>query len=144
MEDAKEDAEEDTKIRVSRFALEGDIKEFEGSVIELRSQVSDDEWIQIVNETVAYKVFLKCLKKVGMPLLGETGEKEDDKFIVWLTESVSNMKILDPILVSSVNEKKLKKIYTTKMQDGADNMSKLIKDVAKDLKSSKRSEVSDL
>jgi len=144
MEDVREDAEEDTKIKVSHFVLEGDIKEFEGSVIELRSQVSDDEWVQIINETVAYKVFLKCLKKVGMPLLGERWDKEDDKFIIWLTESVSNMKILDPILVSSVNEKKLKKIYTTKMQDGADSMGKLIKDVAKDLKSSKRSEVSDL
>ena len=126
------------------FVFEGSIREFEGSIMGLQSQLSDDEWKQIINETISYKVFLKCLKRTGMPLLGEKWDSDDDQFIVGLTESVSAMKKLDPILTGSVNEKKLKKIYTVKMKDGADGINELVKDVAKDLKSSKRSQVSDL
>lgn len=131
-------------INTVYFVFEGSIREFEGSIMGLQSQLSDDEWRQIINETISYKVFLKCLKKVGMPLLGEKWDNDDDQFIIGLTESVSAMKKLDPILTGSVNEKKLKKIYTVKMKDGADGINELVKDVAKDLKSSKRSQVSDL
>ena len=131
-------------INTVYFVFEGSIREFEGSIMGLQSQLSDDEWRQIINETISYKVFLKCLKKVGMPLLGEKWDNDDDQFIIGLTESVSAMKKLDPILTGSVNEKKLKKLYTVKMKDGADGINELVKDVAKDLKSSKRSQVSDL
>jgi hypothetical protein len=126
------------------FVFEGSIREFEGSIMGLQCQLSDNEWEQIINETISYKVFLKCLKRTGMPLLGEKWDDDDDQFIVGLAESVSAMKKLDPILASSVNEKKLKKIYTVKMKDGADSMNELVKNVIKDLKNSKRSEVSDL
>jgi len=131
-------------INTVYFVFEGSIREFEGSIMGLQSQLSDDEWRQIINETISYKVFLKCLKKVGMPLLGEKWDNDDDQFIIGLTESVSAMKKLDPILTGSVNEKKLKKLYTVKMKDGADGINELVKNVAKDLKSSKRSQVSDL
>ena len=131
-------------VNIAYFVFEGSIREFEGSIMGLQSQLSDDEWRQIINETISYKVFLKCLKRTGMPLLGEKWDNDDDQFIVGLTESVSAMKRLDPILSGSVNEKKLKKIYTVKMKDGADGINELIKKVVKDLKSSKRSQVSDL
>ena len=52
------------------FVFEGGIKHYEdGSMLELHSQLSSEEWELITAETIKYKVFLDKLKTVALAYL---------------------------------------------------------------------------
>lgn len=102
------------------FVLDGAIMCYEdGSMLELHGQVNTEEWEQIIEETVKYKVFVECLKETGMPLLEERWEDQDDYFRVQLDVAVSRMRNIDPLLVAKWNQEELKEEYTKQMKSGA-------------------------
>lgn len=109
------------------FVLEGTILYYEdGSMLDLHTQVQLNEWEEIVEETVKYKVFIECLKSVGMPLLEERWEEEDDYFRLQLDISVSRMRNIDPLLVASHNQETLAKDYIKRMKSGAIQVSEVV------------------
>lgn len=112
------------------FVFDGTIMYFEeGTMLELHSQVAQDEWEQIVEQTVKYKVFVECLKTVAMPILGERWDEEDDWFRVQLDVAVSRMRNIDPLLVSSHNQTKITEIYSKQMKANAVEVQGMVTEV---------------
>ncbi len=112
------------------FVLEGGIRYYKsGSLLELYSQISIDEWHTIVEETIKYKVFLECLKDTAVKLLSETWTDDDDWFRLHLDVAVSRMRNIDPLYVSRFDQEKLKTAYTTKMINGAEELRVIIEDM---------------
>jgi hypothetical protein len=112
------------------FVLEGTIMCYEeGSMLDLHTQVQPDEWKEIVEETIKYKVFIECLKSTGMPLLKERWEKEDDYFRLQLGIAVSRMRNIDPLLVASYNQETLTADYTKQMELGAIQVGEVVTQV---------------
>jgi hypothetical protein len=109
------------------FVWDGSIKHFEhGSMLELHAQITDEEWQQVVEQTVLYKVFLECLKSTACPILEEPWLDEDDWFRVQLDISVSRMRNIDPLLVGKHDQEKLTKLYVDKMRKNAQEVRNLV------------------
>ena len=112
------------------FALEGGIRHYKsGTLLELYSQISLDEWKLIVEETIKYKVFLECLKETAVRLLNESWTEDDEWFCLHLEVAVSRMRNIDPLYVSKYDQDELKKAYTTKMVTGVDELRLIIEDM---------------
>lgn len=117
---SKEKPKRRKELHPTFFVLEGSIRCYEdGSMLELYSQIASDEWEIIVSETIHYKVFLECLKKVACPILEEPWTKEDDYFLVQMEVAVSRMRNIDALLVASIDQKKILRAYTKKAQVNA-------------------------
>ena len=102
------------------FVLEGAIRVYEdGSMLELHTQITQEEWEIIVSETIHYKVFLECLKTVACPILEEPWAEEDDYFRVQMEVAVSRMRNIDALLVASFDQKEIMRAYTKKAQRNA-------------------------
>lgn len=112
------------------FVLEGGIRYYKsGSLLELYSQISMDEWYTIVEETIKYKVFLECLKDTAVKLLSETWTEDDDWFRLHLDVAVSRMRNIDPLYVSRFDQEELRSAYTKKMVNGAEELRIIIEDM---------------
>lgn len=98
------------------FALQGSIHVFEeGSMLELHTQITAEEWAEIVDDTINYKIFLECLKEVAIPLLEESWTAEEEWFKIQLDVAVSRMRNLDPLLVAKYDQKQIKEKMSDKM-----------------------------
>lgn len=86
---------------------------------QLYSQITINEWEIIVDETVKYYIFLRALKEVGMPMLGEQWTKLCEYFLVGLRVNVFRMKKIEPLLVARIDKNAIFKIYKKKMEEGA-------------------------
>jgi hypothetical protein len=122
----KKPAEEHPTI----FVFEGSPRHYvDGSMLELHTQITTEEWEIIVEETIRYKVFLECLKNTGCPMLGEPWDEEDDWFRLQMSVAVSRMRNIDPLLVSKFDQKILKKAFTEKMEKNAPEVQELVEQV---------------
>lgn len=102
------------------FAFEGVIKHYEdGSMIELFTKVTTEEWELIITETVQYKIFLDCLKDVAFPILHEVWTKEDEWFRVMLEHNIARMKNLNPMLFLPINQETIRKAFEDKIRRNA-------------------------
>jgi hypothetical protein len=109
------------------FVWDGSIRLFEdGSMLALHTQITTEEWEIIVEQTVAYKVFLECLKQVACPILGEPWDEEDDWFRVQLDIAVSRMRNIDALLVAKHDQKEIAKAYTEKMRKNAKEVQEMV------------------
>lgn len=115
------------------FAFEGAVHYFpEGTMLELHSQVTAEEWSMIVEETIKYKLFVDCLKEVAYPILDEKWSEEDDWFRIQLDLSISRMRNIDPLLIAKHDQETIKQSYTKMMKDNAGSMVEFIKQVKSD------------
>jgi len=102
------------------FVLEGAIRLFkDGSMLELHSQITMQEWEMMVSETIHYKVFIECLKAVACPILEEPWTEEDDYFRIQMEIAVSRMRNIDPLLVANFNQEEIMQQYKKKAQRNA-------------------------
>ena len=102
------------------FVFDGTVRWYkEGSMLELQSKVTLEEWEMITADTVHYKVFVECLKNVACPILEEPWTKEDDWFRVQMEIAVSRIRNLDPLLVAKYDQKKIMQEYKKKAQKNA-------------------------
>jgi len=109
------------------FVLEGSVREYEdGSMLELHTQLTSEEWDQIVKDTIEYKVFVETLKTTGMPLLKEDWEEEDEWYLLQLDVAISRMRNIDALLVSSHDQERLQKLYKEKMEHNAAEVEKMV------------------
>lgn len=109
------------------FVLDGSIRHFDGgSMLELYSGISPEEWLTIVNETMSYLTFVTCLKEVAFPILKEVWTDEDDWYRLQLEIAVSRMKNIDPLIINQAQYDTLKEQYSRKMTR---NAHELIQDV---------------
>lgn len=113
----------------------------DGSMLDLHTNVTDEEWKTMVTDTVKYKVFVECLKETAMPILGERWEEEDDWFRVQLEIAVSRMRNIDPLLVASFDQTELTKSYSKKMQTNAKEVQGMVEDVREARKTAFTSEL---
>lgn len=112
------------------FAYDGSIRYYQdGSMLELYSKITEEEWEDIVEETVKYKVFVDCLKDIAYPALNEAWTQDDQYFKLMLDVALSRMKNIDALLVAKYNEKNIRTSYEKMMEEGVEEMKKLIKDV---------------
>lgn len=112
------------------FAHEGSIRVYEeGSMLQLHSQINPEEWKSIVEETIKYKIFIECLKRIAIPALDETWEKEDDWFRYQLVVAISRMRNIDPLLVATFDQDKIRAEYEKMMKTNVKEMKKFINDV---------------
>lgn len=117
------------------FCFGGSIRYYEdGSMLELHSQITAEEWEIIIDETVKYKIFLECLKTVACPILGETWDEEDDWFRVQLDIAVSRMRNIDPILVAKHNQDVIKTEMEKKMKRNAAEVQLLVEQMREEKK----------
>jgi len=115
------------------FVLDGSIRYYDdGSMLELHSLVTPEEWIQIVEETIKYKIFVNCLKEVAIPLLEERWDDDDDYFRIQLDVAVSRIRNIDPLLVAKFNQKEIAETYSKQMAENAKNMLKMVETVRED------------
>lgn len=129
-----------TKIKKARkenhptmFVWDGSIRLYEeGSMLSLHTQVTNEEWESIVEQTIKYKVFLECLKETACPILGEPWDDEDDWFRIQLDVAVSRMRNIDGLLVLRHNQKIISEAYTIKMKREATEVQKLVEDMRKE------------
>ncbi len=134
------------------FCLEGSIRVYEGSMLELHGQITQAEWNCICEETVAYKIFVQALKDVAIPILEESWSEEDEWFRLQLGVAVSRMRNIDPILIGSIDQREIKKSYEDKMRRNAKETAEFVKSVRRhhkaqleeQLSQSRRTEVSNL
>jgi len=112
------------------FCLEGAIRCYEeGTMLELQSQITPEEWEHIIVETIKYKAFLDCLKEIACPILEETWGKEDEYFIFQLDVAISRMRNIDALLVAKHNAEKIKKSYSKWMKENAVEAKKAIEEI---------------
>jgi hypothetical protein len=99
------------------FVLDGSVRWFkDGSMFELHTQITPEEWEMIVCETIKYKVFVECLKEVACPLL-ETGWTEEDEWgLLQMQVAVSRIRNIDPLLVAKFDQATIKAEYVKFMQ----------------------------
>lgn len=112
------------------FVLEGVIQHYEeGTMLELYSNITQEEWLIIIEETVKYKVFLECLKEVACPGLNESWDDRDDWYRIQLEVAVSRMRNIDPLAVAKYDQKAIKSAYTEKMLSSTKEIRQLISEV---------------
>lgn len=110
------------------FVFDGSIQHFpDGSMLELYTGVTPDEWQDIVVGTVQYKIFLDCLKDIACPLLHESWTSEDDWFRVVLEHNISRMRQLDPMIFLPINQETIKVEFEKKIRKNALEVSEDIK-----------------
>lgn len=127
------------------FAYNGSIRYYqEGSMLQLYSQLTMDEWQEIVEETVKYKIFLDCLKEYAYPALEEKWESDDDYFRLMLEVALSRMRNIDALLIAKHDQEEIKKQYLKMMEVGVHDMRKLIEDVKEAKKTTLKIIASDL
>jgi len=99
------------------FAFDGGIRWFkEGSMLELHAQVTPEEWMIIVSDTIKYKVFIECLKEVACPILEDNWTAEDEWFLLQMGVAVSRLRNIDPLLIAKFNSEAIKQEYTKLMR----------------------------
>lgn len=102
------------------FVLDGSIRHFEkGSMLELYTNITPEEWMTIVEDTMQYLTFITCLKEVACPLLKEPWTDEDDWYRLQLTVAASRMRNIDPLVINQKKYDDLKEQYTRKMTRNA-------------------------
>lgn len=122
----------DKDVYPTIFVLEGAIRCYEhGSMLELYSQISMEEWETIVNETIHYKIFLECLKSVAIPILKDEWDEEDDWCRIQLEKSVLRMREIDSLLVAKYDEKLITEAYAKKMRQSATDISIMVEEYRK-------------
>lgn len=114
------------------FVLEGAIQHFpDGSMLELYTGVTADEWQEIIAGTVQYKIFIDCLKEVACPILHESWTPEDDWFRVVLEHNISRMRQIDPMLFLSINQADIREKFEAKIRSNALDLAEEIKEIRK-------------
>lgn len=108
------------------FMIDGTLLRFDGTMLELNSKVTSQEWESIALETLTYKIFVDCLKTVGMPMLDETWTTKDEFILQQLNLSVSRIRNLDALLLLKVNQEELRTQFIAKMKAGATELNGMI------------------
>lgn len=127
------------------FVFDGSIRCYEeGSMLELHTQISPEEWEQVVDQTVAYKVFVECLKEYACPQLDEKWSADDDWFRIQLDVAVSRMRNIDALLVAKFDQKAIKDNYLSIMKSSVSNIKELMSDFKSQIDSEKVKRVTDL
>ena len=99
------------------FVFDGVVKCYsDGSMLGLQSQVTDEEWKIIINDTISYHIFVECLKEIAFPLLKEQWTVEDEYWRLQLELAVSRIKNLDPIGAMAIKYDDIKKAMANKMK----------------------------
>lgn len=110
------------------FVLDGALTHYEeGSMMELYTKITPEEWKHITEETVKYKLFLEVLKETAYPVLKETWDKNDDWWRLQLEVSITRMREVDPMAFVAINQEAIKKSYTEQARVNAEEMVKTIK-----------------
>lgn len=130
------------------FVLDGTIRVYDdGNMLELYTNITIEEWKEIVSETIKYKVFVDCLEEIAIPILDEEWTKSDKWFQRQLEVSVSRMRNIDPMLVAQYDQNKIKKTYSEAIESNAKAMAEYIKQIRDDtqqIRDSGPTQVSDL
>lgn len=135
------------------FVIEGELMQYpDGSMLELHSQINNEEWEQIVKETIDYMCFIEIVKEVAIPELNEEWTKEDEWFKVQLGVAVSRMRNIDALLVASHNQEEIKKNYTKSVKENVVVVKQLLEEgrkaykemIAKQMEDDKTIRVSEL
>jgi hypothetical protein len=126
------------------FVFEGSIRYYQnGSMLELYSQITNEEWEMIIDETIHFKCFIECLKNVAYPILDEIWTKEDEWFLLQMNVAISRLRNIDNLYVAKYDEKKIKKIYSKIMKKNANSCKEMIKATQKAQKEFIRDQLKD-
>lgn len=117
------------------FVLEGTIRCYEdGTMLQLYSLVTTEEWEMIVEETIKYKLFVECLKEVGCPKLNEPWDEEDEWYRLQLGIAASRIRNIDPLLYAKHKQEEIKNKYIQQMESNAPEVIQLIENIKKENK----------
>jgi len=123
------------EIHPTLFVFDGTIRYFDdGSMLELHSKVTPEEWAAIVEQTLKYKIFLDCLKEQACPSLQEPWDEEDEWYRLQLDIAVSRIRNIDPLLLAKYDQGQIKQSYLSKMKQSAADINKMVEDIRRDQK----------
>jgi len=102
------------------FVHDGTLKYYEeGSMLQLHTLVNDEEWAEIVEDTIQYLAYVECLKTIAFPMLSEPWTEEEEWYRVQLELAVSRIKNIDPILAATQDVEAIMAKYSAKMRRNA-------------------------
>jgi hypothetical protein len=108
------------------FVLNGSVMRYEGTLLALHNLITDTEWHQMVEETIKYKSYIKCLKDVAFPILDEKWTDEDEEYKLYIDVAVSRMRNIDPLYVMKWNEEEIVTSYTRSIKLNAYDVRRII------------------
>jgi len=115
------------------FVLEGSILCYpDGSMLEFHSQVTSEEWEQIVEETFKYNIYLECIKEIACPKLEEEWDNDLQRYKDIINTSVSRMRNIDALLVAKFNHRVIKESYSKLMEERVDDLLVFIEEVKRE------------
>lgn len=98
------------------FVLEGSPRYYtEGTLFELYTQITQMEWEIITEESIKYHMFVSCLKDTAYPLLKEIWTEDDEWWLVQLSETIKQIKNIDPMATIRTNSETIKASYIEMM-----------------------------
>lgn len=112
------------------FVFEGSIRCYnEGSMLQLYTQITPEEWDIIVSDTIKYHIFITCLKETAIPALNEEWTEQDDWFRKQLEKAVARIRNIDPLLAAKFDQDAIKNNYTAQMLSSVNNLNNMILDI---------------
>lgn len=132
------------KVSPTLFVFQGSPLVYDGgSMLELHSQITAEEWELIISETIKYKAFVECIKEIMIPKLEDEWAKEDELFLKNLEVAVSRMRNIDPLLVAKYNYDEIKKSYQELVTKGSQGVAKELQKTMAEYKEQVRKTVLD-
>lgn len=114
------------------FVWQGGIVWYEeGSMLELHTQITSEEWDMIVRDTIKYKVFIECLKEIACPILEDPWSKEDEWCLFQMNVAISRMRNIDALLVAGHNQAEIKEEYSKAMRQNAPSVKQQMQEIKK-------------
>jgi hypothetical protein len=129
------------------FVFDGSIQHYEdGTMLELYSNITSEEWAIIIEDTIRYKIFLDCIKEIACPILGEAWDNEDEWYRLQLEVAVSRIRNIDPLAVAKYDQKSIKDAFADKISNNAKEVLLLINETKQSMreKFSKKYNISNL
>lgn len=129
------------------FVFDGSIQHYEeGTMLELYSSVTNEEWSIIIKDTIRYKIFLDCIKETAYPILGEVWNDEDEWYRLQLDVAISRIRNIDPLAVAKYDQKSIRDAFTNKMRNNAKEVLSLIDETRQNIRKelSKKYNISNL
>lgn len=127
------------------FVHQGSVQLYpDGPMLELHTKLTNEEWTEIVKETISYHTFVECLKSTAFPMLNEQWDTHDEWYRLQIEMAISRMRNIDPLLVASINTEEMKNAFTQKMTVNAKEFMKYVHELKQSAIDNKSITVSDI
>lgn len=110
-----------SRIKSSLIVFEGKFREAE-SILELRAGTTENEWFQLVKETIDMYCYMSMAKTLSPKI-----ERKDAKIIKRLKETIELIKTIDPTNMSTFDLENVSEAHTKLIKEQWQGLQKTVK-----------------